>query len=90
MRDSDISSALQQQVLEAIETKRALRIQGGNSKAFYGREVSADVLNVSEHSGIISYEPTELVITARAGTPLKDIEQTLAAQNQILGFEPPH
>jgi glycolate oxidase FAD binding subunit len=90
MGDSDISGALQQQVLDALETKHAVRIQGGNTKVFYGRDVLGDILDVSGHSGIISYEPTELVITARAGTPLKDIEQTLAAQNQILGFEPPY
>jgi len=90
MRDSDNSSVLQQQVTDSANAKRALHIKGGNTKAFYGRDISADVLDVSEHSGIISYEPTELVITARAGIPLKAIEQALAAKNQILGFEPPH
>ena len=90
MRDHDLSNAIQQQVIAATAAKRALRIVGGNSKAFYGRDISGEVLSVAEHRGIISYEPTELVMTARAGTPLQEIEQALAAQNQILGFEPPH
>ena len=90
MRDRDISNFLQQQVNDAAAAKHALKITGGNSKVFYGREISGGVLNVAEHRGILNYEPTELVITARAGTPLREVEQTLAAQNQILGFEPPY
>lgn len=90
MHATDISASLQQQVVSAASAKRALRIQGGNSKSFYGRDMVAGILDVSEHRGIISYEPTELVITARAGTPLGEIEQALAEKNQILGFEPPH
>ena len=89
MSDHDLSNALQQQVQEAAANKRALRIVGGNTKAFYGRDILGGVLNVAEHRGIISYEPTELVITARTGTPLQEIEQALGEQNQILGFEPP-
>ncbi|HEY6095811.1 MAG TPA: glycolate oxidase subunit GlcE [Gallionellaceae bacterium] len=90
MQDHDLSTSLQEQVAEAAASQRALHIQGGGSKAFYGRDVAGGVLNGAEHRGIISYEPTELVITARAGTPLQLIEQTLAGQGQMLGFEPPH
>ena len=71
------------------ENKAPLNIRGGDSKSFYGRSVSGDPLEVAENKGILSYEPTELVITARAGTPLKDIEQMLAENNQMLPFEPP-
>jgi len=85
----DISQQLQAQVLDAYKNKSALKIQAGNSKAFYGRSVTADTLDVSKHQGIISYEPTELVITARAGTRLTDIEKTLSESNQMLAFEPP-
>jgi glycolate oxidase FAD binding subunit len=67
-----------------------LCIRGGNSKAFFGRACAGEALDVSRHRGIVAYEPTELVITARAGTPLVEIEAALAANNQMLSFEPPH
>ena len=79
--NTDISQQLQQQVAQACEQTTALRIVGGNSKAFYGRVDgrldSAETLDVSGHRGVLSYEPTELVITARAGTPLAEIEKLL-------------
>ena len=74
----------------AADAKRPLRIRGGGSKDFYGNTPAGDPLEVSAYSGIIDYEPTELVITARAGTPLADIESTMRDQGQMLGFEPPH
>lgn len=86
---SDISMQLQAQVLEAYKHKTPLKIQAGNSKAFYGRQIDAGLLDISGHQGIISYEPTELVITARAGTRLSVIESTLKQSHQMLAFEPP-
>ncbi len=77
-------------VKQAKELKKPLRIVGGNSKHFYGRRIEGQILNVADYKGIVSYEPTELVITARCGTPLTEIEAVLAEQNQILSFEPPH
>ncbi|MEK7796937.1 MAG: glycolate oxidase subunit GlcE, partial [Pseudomonadota bacterium] len=62
----------------------------GGTKTFYGLPSAGQQLDVGGHCGIVSYEPTELVITARAGTPLADIETALAEKNQMLGFEPPH
>lgn len=79
----------QAQVQEAYFSGKPLSIQGGCSKAFYGRKVEADLLDVSSNSGVISYEPTELVITVRAGTTISEINQVLAAKNQMLAFEPP-
>ena len=67
-----------------------LRIRGGGSKDFYGGAHRGEVLDVSGHRGILAYEATELVITARAGTPLAEIEAALAQQGQMLAFEPPH
>lgn len=87
---SDISQALLQQVRAAGVAKTPLRIVGGNSKAFYGHASHGKALEVSAHSGILNYEPTELVITARAGTPLVEIDAALAEHNQWLPFEPPH
>ncbi|MBD3609796.1 MAG: glycolate oxidase subunit GlcE [Gammaproteobacteria bacterium] len=86
---NDISQSLQQSVLEAADKGTALKIVGGNSKAFYGRETEGEILNIAGHSGILNYEPTELVVTARAGTTLAELEQTLADNNQMLPFEPP-
>jgi len=67
-----------------------LVIRGGNSKAFYGNPVAGDILDTREHCGILDYEPSELVIRARSGTALADIEQLLDEQRQMLAFEPPH
>ena len=62
---------------------------GGDTKAFLGRPVVGDRLDLSGHRGVIDYDPTELVITARAGTPLAVIETLLEANGQRLAFEPP-
>jgi glycolate oxidase FAD binding subunit len=77
-------------VQQAIAHRTPLCIAGGGSKAFYGRACAGETLDVSRHRGIVAYEPTELVVTARAGTPLAEIEAALAANNQMLPFEPPH
>lgn len=86
--------ALIQQFSDTIRTaadaRRPLHIRGGGSKAFYGNPVSGDDFDVTAYRGIVSYEPTELVITARAGTPLAEIEAAMREKGQILGFEPPH
>ena len=67
-----------------------LRIRGGGSKDFYGQAPQGELLDTRAHAGIIAYEPTELVITARCGTPLAEIESVLAQHGQMLAFEPPH
>ena len=86
---ADISTSLTDQVGLAFKAKQPLRINAGNSKAFYGNPVEGEVLDVNAHRGIIEYQPSELVLTARCGTPLSEIEATLAASNQMLAFEPP-
>jgi len=68
---------------------RKLEIRGGGTKAFYGREPTGKPLSVAEHRGIIAYEPTELVVSARAGTRLDEIESLLGRYGQHLPFEPP-
>ncbi len=90
MSDQDLSSRLCEQVCAALDAQRPLRIQGGGSKSFYGRTPSGDLLEVAGHRGVTHYAPTELVLSARAGTPLADIEQLLREQRQMLAFEPPH
>ncbi|MFM2112878.1 MAG: hypothetical protein RLZZ271_1538, partial [Pseudomonadota bacterium] len=81
---------LQDAVLAAIADRQPLRFRGGGSKDFYGHKLVGAVLDTRTHSGIVSYEPSELVVTARCGTPLAELEQALAEQGQCLAFEPPH
>jgi glycolate oxidase FAD binding subunit len=78
------------QVLAAAAAGSRLRIRGGGSKDWYGEPCGGRILDTREHAGIVAYEPTELVITARCGTPLADVEAALAERGQMLAFEPPH
>ena len=71
---NDASALLLDQVNQALAAKTPLRIQGSGSKAHLGRATSGEVLDTRQHRGIVSYDPTELVLTARAGTPLAEIE----------------
>lgn len=79
-----------QQILDAAAGKGSLRLRGGGSKDWYGQQLAGEQLDTRAHSGIVAYEPTELVITARCGTPLAEIEEVLAERGQMLAFEPPH
>jgi glycolate oxidase FAD binding subunit len=90
LADHDQSEDLRQQVAAALQQETALRIQGGDSKAFYGHACDASPLDLRGHRGIVNYQPRELVITLRAGTPLAEAEAILAEQGQMLPFEPPH
>ncbi|MBK5315041.1 glycolate oxidase subunit GlcE [Erwinia sp. TH29] len=89
MPDFDASEALLEQVKQARENATPLRIQGGNTKAFLGREVAGEILDTRAHRGIVSYDPTELVISVRAGTPLSELFAALDAKGQMLPCEPP-
>ncbi|MFV2032179.1 MAG: glycolate oxidase subunit GlcE [Gammaproteobacteria bacterium] len=88
--ENDIEQALQVSIREATENAAPLRIVGGDTKAFYGHPVDAEALELGAHSGVIDYDPSELVITLRAGSKLSDVEALLAENRQMLGFEPPH
>jgi glycolate oxidase FAD binding subunit len=89
MPDTDQSKALAERVRSAAESGTPLQIRGGGTKAFYGRRAEGEPLSTLEHRGIVSYEPTELVFTARTGTPLAEVQRLLADQGQQLPFEPP-
>ncbi|MDH4567964.1 glycolate oxidase subunit GlcE [Pseudomonas sp. BN414] len=89
-RTFDASSHLIEQVRAALAEGNALRIRGGDSKSRIGRQVSGLELDTREHRGIVSYDPTELVVTVRTGTPLAELEQVLNEKNQWLACEPPH
>ncbi|MGV3725478.1 glycolate oxidase subunit GlcE [Hydrogenophaga sp.] len=73
----------------AAAARTPLHIVGGRTKDFYGEAVSGEALSMQAWSGIVSHEPTELVVTARAGTPLAELEAVLAERGQCLPFEPP-
>ena len=86
---SDISHKLKEQIESAVSEKTPLNIIGGNSKSFYGRTPQGTPIYVGAQTGITNYEFTELVMTARAGTTLEEIEFALDKNGQMLPFEPP-
>ncbi len=81
---------LQEQVRAASAARTPLRIRAGGSKDFYGNDSRGETLDPRGYRGIVAHEPTELVITARCGTPLAELEAVLDAAGQMLPFEPPH
>jgi glycolate oxidase FAD binding subunit len=82
--------AFREQILNAAQNNTQLSIEGGGTKSWYGNPNRFTKLDTRTYSGILEYQPEELVITACAGTPLKDIEAALKEKNQTLPFEPPH
>ncbi len=74
----------------ASEARQPLRFRAGGTKDFYGQELAGEILDVKALNGVVAYEPTELVITVRAGTLLAEVERVLGAENQMLPFEPPY
>src|SRR5690554_4233435 len=88
-----VLSEMIDQVMTARASLKNLFIRGGGTKDFYGEpypaSVQGSILDLSAYRGVVSYQPSELVITVRAGTPLTEIEQLLAEHRQMLAFEPP-
>jgi len=82
---ADLLDEFRSRILE----RKPLRLRGGGSKDFYGGPLAGDPLDTRGHSGIVAYEPTELVVTARCGTPLTELEAALAPRRQFLACEPP-
>ncbi|HET7268067.1 MAG TPA: glycolate oxidase subunit GlcE [Oleiagrimonas sp.] len=87
---ADLSDEIAARVRDAADRHTPLAITGGDSKHFLGREPEGEPLAVGAHRGVVDYHPEELVITARAGTPLADLETLLAEHHQMFAFEPPH
>ena len=77
-------------ILHASQSGQPIRLRGGGTKDFLGQSLQGEVLDTTGYSGILSYEPSELVITVCAGTPLAEVEAALAEKGQCLAFEPPH
>ena len=88
--DTDMTALMATRVRQVAQSGTPLRIRGGGSKDFYGQDLRGDVLDMTAYAGVVSYEPSELVVTVRAGTKLAELESLLAEQGQCLPFEPPH
>ena len=86
-----VVSEFKDRILDAAAHGHKLRIQGGNTKQFYGdTHADTQVFDTRGWRGVVSYEPSELVVTVKAGTPLAELESLLAEQGQSLAYEPPH
>ena len=83
-------NVFREQILNAANNKTSLSIEGGGTKSWYGNANNYAKLDTRPYAGILEYQPEELVITACAGTPLKEITAVLKEKNQVLAFEPPH
>lgn len=81
--------AIRAQIADAVAAGNKLSIRGGNTKQFYGNSSQGEPLAMDSYAGIVSYEPTELVVSVRAGTRLSELRDELGAQGQMLAFEPP-
>ena len=81
---------LTDRIKAAAAARTPLRLRGGGTKDFYAQSLQGDILDLRTLAGVTSYEPSELVVTAGAGTPLAELEALLATQGQCLPFEPPH
>lgn len=88
--DRDCTEELAARLRDANSSRTPQLIVGGDTKRFLGRAIAGERVELRHHRGILRHDPAELVLTARAGTPLVEIEASLAAQGQRLPFEPPH
>jgi glycolate oxidase FAD binding subunit len=86
----DVLQYYRERIRIANRERAPLRIHGGQSKGWYGNETRGAALDSRDFQGIVAYDPTELVIQVRAGTPLATVEAALSEHNQMLAFEPPH
>jgi len=87
--DGDIADAMAERVRTAFADKTPLVVRGADSKRALGHDPVGETLSTIEHRGIVNHEPTELVLTARAGTPIATLNAALAASRQMMPFEPP-
>jgi glycolate oxidase FAD binding subunit len=87
--DAELNSLIDA-VRTAADQGQVLRLRGAGTKDFWGQSLTGRVLDTRAYRGIVSYEPSELVVTVRCGTPLAELEAALAEQGQCLAFEPPH
>ena len=87
---NDLVEDWSERVRAAVQSRSPIRIVGGGTKDFYGHELHGEVFRTGSNAGIVDYDPTELVVTARGGTRLSELERILGEGGQMLAFEPPH
>jgi len=87
--DGTVLERWRERVTAAARERTPLRLRGAGTKDFYGETLAGELIELRDWRGIVDYEPSELVITARCGTPLSEVEAALAAHDQFLAFEPP-
>lgn len=86
---SELLAAWRERVRGAAASGTPLCLVGGGTKDFYGQELVGERFETRAYTGIVDYDPTEMVVTACCGTPLAEVERTLSGAGQMLGFEPP-
>src|SRR4051812_42712379 len=86
----EILQSFSERIARASAGGAKLRIRGGGTRDWYGQSLQGELFDVSAYRGIVSYDPTELVVTARCGTRLSELEAALAEHRPMLAFEPPH
>jgi len=87
--DQAVLESWRERIAAAVRGASPLRLRGAGTKDFYGEQLSGEILHLGSWRGIVDYEPSELVISVRCGTPLSEVEAALAAHGQFLAFEPP-
>ena len=83
-----VLSGFRDRIVAASNSASPLRLRGNGTKDWYGQHLQGEILDTTAYTGIVDYDPTELVITARCGTNLREIGKALSAHNQMLAFEP--
>ena len=83
-----VLAGFRDRIVAASNSASPLRLRGNGTKDWYGQQLQGEVLDTTAYTGIVDYDPTELVITARCGTNLREIGKALSANNQMLAFEP--
>jgi glycolate oxidase FAD binding subunit len=83
-----VLTGFRDRIVAATNSGSPLRLRGNGTKDWYGQQLEGEVLDTTAYTGIVDYDPTELVITARCGTNLREIGKALSAHNQMLAFEP--
>jgi len=85
-----VLAQLSDTIRAAAAARQCLRLRGGGTKDFYGQSLEGEILDLRGHAGILDYDPGELVVSARCGTPLAELEAVLRGEGQMLAFEPPY